>query len=70
MHLESLSNELLVDHLLFIHFRAYRFDFCSICKRDFDMTCQYYLPFLVDRLISLNLFNDDETPNPLQNLLS
>jgi hypothetical protein len=70
MHLESLSNELLLDHLLLIHFRTYRFDFRSICKRDFDMTCQYYLPFLVDRLISFNLFNDDDSPNPPQKLLS
>ena len=51
------------DKLLFIYFRAYHLDFRSVSKRDFDLMCRQHLPSIVDRVISLHLSDDDETPN-------
>ena len=42
---------------------SYYLDFRSISKRDFDMVCQQYLPRITDRVMSLCLSDDDETPN-------
>ncbi|CAF1428295.1 unnamed protein product [Rotaria sordida] len=58
------------NHLLFIHFRAYRFDFRSISKYEFDIICQYYLPSIIDQIISLTISDDDETPNQSEIFLS
>lgn len=51
------------DKLLSVYFRAYHLDFRSVSKRDFDLMCRQYLPSMVDRVISLDLSDDDETPN-------
>ncbi|CAF1042442.1 unnamed protein product [Rotaria sordida] len=58
------------NHLLFIHFRAYRFDFRSISKYEFDIICQYYLPSIIDQIISLTISDDDETPSQSEIFLS
>ena len=51
------------DHLLFHHFRAYRFDFRSIPKDAFDALWHRYLPMLLDRMVALTLSENDDTPN-------
>ncbi|CAF2718728.1 unnamed protein product [Rotaria sp. Silwood2] len=58
------------NHLLFIHFRAYRFDFRSISKYEFDIICRNYLPSITDQIISLTISDDDETPNLSEIFLS
>jgi hypothetical protein len=56
--------------LLFVHFRAYRFDFRSVSKRDFDSVCQQHLSSIADRILSLRLSDDDETPHQIHCFLS
>ncbi|CAF1327565.1 unnamed protein product [Rotaria sp. Silwood1] len=58
------------NHLLFNHFRAYRFDFRSISKYEFDIICRNYLPSIIDQIISLTISDDDETPNLSEIFLS
>ncbi|CAF1684293.1 unnamed protein product [Rotaria sp. Silwood1] len=58
-----------LNYLLYKQFRWYRFKFRSVSKRNFDMICQQYFPFITDRVISLHLFNSDDTPEQL-NLFS
>jgi hypothetical protein len=45
------------DFLLYKQFRPYRFNFESISKRNFDLICQQHLPFIADRVISIQLSN-------------
>ena len=52
-----------LDHLLFYHFRAYRFDLRSISKDAFTAICRDYLPLLLDGVVALTLCDDNETPN-------
>jgi hypothetical protein len=56
--------------LLFTHFRAYHLDFRSISKHNFNIICQQYLPIIINRVITLHLSNENETPNLLQLFLS
>ncbi|CAF3874115.1 unnamed protein product [Rotaria sp. Silwood1] len=58
------------NHLLLNHFRAYRFDFRSISKYEFDIICRNYLPSIIDQIISLTISDDDETPNLSEIFLS
>jgi hypothetical protein len=51
------------NQLLLTKFRSYRLDFRSISKHDFEIVCQQYLPIIIDRIISLNLSDNEETPN-------
>jgi hypothetical protein len=79
MNLESLANELLLDlfeyfdtinQLIFVLLQRYSLDFRSISKCNFESFCRRYLPSINDRVISLHLSNDFETPDQLQTFLS
>mgnify|MGYP001036894548 CR=1 FL=1 len=52
-----------LNHLLLFHFRSYHFDFRSISRRKFETICRYSIPLIFDRIQSLSLSNDDETPH-------
>ena len=49
--------------LLCTKFRSYRLDLRSISKHDFQIICQQHLPFITDRVNSLYLSDNEETPN-------
>ncbi len=51
------------DRLLFDHYRVYHVDFQSVSKHDFDIFCQRHLPSIVNRIVSLRLSDDEETPD-------
>jgi hypothetical protein len=53
------------DTLLFKPFHEYCLDFRSLSKRDFDFVCQRYLPSIIDRVCSIYLSDDDETPDQI-----
>ncbi|CAF3460064.1 unnamed protein product [Rotaria socialis] len=44
-------------------FKLYRLDFRSVSKTNFTTVCQLHLPSITDKIISLYLTDDDETPN-------
>ncbi|CAF3867230.1 unnamed protein product [Rotaria sp. Silwood1] len=56
--------------LILIHCRKCRLDFQSITKTDFDIICKNYLPCIIDRIISLRLSDDDNTPQQIGLFLS
>ncbi|CAF1228967.1 unnamed protein product [Adineta steineri] len=58
------------NKLLFVHFRQFQFDFRSISKRDFDFICQQYLPLIINRVPSLSISDNEETPNLFDHLLT
>ncbi|CAF1356910.1 unnamed protein product [Adineta ricciae] len=58
------------NNLLFQHYRSHHIDLRSITKQDFDEICRKYLPEMTDRVISLHLSDDDETPYQLTSFLS
>jgi hypothetical protein len=53
------------NFLLCNQFRSYRFPFNSISKRNFDIICQQHLPFIADRIISMNLYDYKDTPDQI-----
>ncbi|CAF3344820.1 unnamed protein product [Rotaria socialis] len=59
------------DHLLNIFFRTNRnLDFRSISKSKFDIVCQHIVPTIIDRIISIRLSDDDQTPQQIDLFLS
>ena len=48
--------------LLNVNFRAFHLDCRSMRKHDFDVICQKYLPNISDRIRSIRLSDDNETP--------
>ncbi|CAF1357311.1 unnamed protein product [Adineta ricciae] len=58
------------NNLLFKHYRSHHIDLRSITKQNFDEICRKYLPEMTDRVISLYLSDDDETPYQLTSFLS
>lgn len=50
------------DTLLLVYIQEHSLDFQSMYKQDFDIICQRYLPSIIDRIISLCLSDDNETP--------
>lgn len=56
--------------LLLAHFHHFHLDFRSISKKNFDLVCRQYLPLISDRIISLCLSNDDDTPQQTDLFLS
>jgi len=58
------------DTLLFVHFRHFHLDFRSVSKNDFDLVCRQYLPSIDDRIVSLCLSDDDDTPQQTDLFLS
>jgi hypothetical protein len=57
------------DTLLFVHIRHFQLDFRSISKGDFDLVCQQYLPSIIDRVTTLCISDDHETPNLLNHFV-
>jgi hypothetical protein len=64
----GLNNRL--NKLLASHLRWFRFDFRSIYREDFNFICQEYFPSIIDRIISLHLTDNDDTPEQLNLFLS
>ncbi len=55
------------DQLLLTYFRVRRhLDLHSISKQKFKTVCQQILPSIIDRLLSLHLSDDDETPQQIE----
>ncbi len=54
-----------LNFLLYKQYRFYCFKFNSIPKSNFDMICQEHLPFITDRIISLSLSDDEDTPEQI-----
>ncbi|CAF1381891.1 unnamed protein product [Rotaria sordida] len=49
------------NSLLYKQYRSYRFNFNSISKHNFDIICSQHLSFITDRIISLSLFDNENT---------
>ena len=58
------------DKLLSKQFRSYHLDFWHISKVDFDNLCEKYLRSIIDRIVSFNLTDKDETPVLVRPFLS
>jgi hypothetical protein len=58
------------NFLLYKQYRAYRFRFQYISKRNFDMICQEHLSIITDRVIALQLSDDTETPGQINLFVS
>jgi hypothetical protein len=58
------------DTLLLAHFGTYHLDFRSISKTDFDIVCEQHLPLIADRIVSLCLSDDYDTPQQIDLFLS
>ena len=58
------------NNLLFVYFYAYRLDFQPMTKLDFEYICQNYLQVIRDRIISLRLSDDDDSPDQIIHFLS
>lgn len=59
------------NHLILNYFHVSpQLNLQSITKTDFDITCQYYIPLLTDKIQSLCLSNDDNTPQQIDLFLS
>ncbi|CAF1544109.1 unnamed protein product [Rotaria sordida] len=52
-----------VNRLLLIHFRFYHLDFRSLSKNRFDIITENYLRLISDKILSIHLSNDDDTPD-------
>ncbi|CAF1203626.1 unnamed protein product [Rotaria sordida] len=57
-------------NFLLLHYQIYHLDFRSVSKCEFHIICQQYLPSIINRVTSLHLSNDDETPNLFELFLS
>ncbi|CAF0991492.1 unnamed protein product [Adineta ricciae] len=53
------------NQLLYNQHDAQCIIFDSVSKRSFDMVCQRYLPFMINRLVSLHLDNEGSTPGQI-----
>ena len=58
------------NDLLFAQYRLVHLDFRSIYRQDFNLICQHYLPFVIDRTVSLHLSDSDDTPEQIYHFLS
>lgn len=55
------------NKLLFIHVKNISsLNFHSISKQNFISICQYYLPSIINDILSLTFSNDDETPQEIE----
>ncbi len=58
-------------HTLVLQYcRKCHLDFQSISKTDFDLICTTYLPSFADRIQSLHLSDNDQTPEQINLFLS
>jgi hypothetical protein len=55
----------LFNALPFAHLSIFALVFRSILKNDFDMSCEQYILSMIDRIISVHLSDDDETPGQI-----
>jgi hypothetical protein len=58
------------DTLIISHFRMHGIDFQSVSKHDFDIVCREHLPSISDRIVSLLLSEDIETPQQISHFLA
>jgi hypothetical protein len=58
------------NFLLHNLFTLYSFKFNGVSKRKFDMICQRHLPFIINRIVNLNLSDYSETPGQINLFLS
>jgi len=58
------------DQLLSEQFRSYHLDFRHISKDDFDNICEKHPRSIIDRIVSFNLSDKDETPGLIELFLS
>ncbi len=58
------------NQLLLTKFQSYHLDFRSISKHNFEIICEQYLPSIHNRILSLHLSNNEETPNLPKQFLS
>jgi hypothetical protein len=56
--------------LLFKYFRGYNLDFRSISKQEFDIFIRQSFPWIIDRIKSLYLSNNNETPGQIDTFFS
>ncbi|CAF1210474.1 unnamed protein product [Adineta ricciae] len=59
-----------LDELILEYFRNSHLDLRSISKLDFDIIVQEYLPSMLDRITSLCLSDDDDTPGQIDEFFS
>jgi hypothetical protein len=50
------------NSLLFDHTKDFHLNFKSISRDNFDLICRWHLSRIIDRVVSLHLSNDDDTP--------
>ena len=58
------------NKLLYEQFQKFHLDFRLISKTNFNHICQNYLPLIINRVRSLRLSNDDDTPQQIELFLS
>ncbi|CAF1488149.1 unnamed protein product [Rotaria magnacalcarata] len=58
------------DNLLIVHFQTHDLDFRSLSTYAFDIICEQYLPLIADRIITLRLPNNDNTPQEIELFLA
>jgi hypothetical protein len=58
------------NDLLCQQFQTFYLDFRLLSKTNFNYVCQNYVPSVIDRIISLQLSNDDDTPQQIELFLS
>lgn len=51
------------NELIFLYFELYFLNFRSVSKFDFDIICKQHLPYILDKIYSLCLSDNDETPD-------
>ena len=59
-----------LTNLLTLHFQTHGFNLQSSSKYHFDRICGDYLPSILDRITSLRLSDDDDTPNQINHFFS
>ena len=58
------------NNLLFQEFKKFQLDLRLLSKTRFDQICQKYAPSILNRIVSIHLSNDYDTPQEIQLLLS
>jgi len=53
------------NNLIFLHFQTHSLNFQSTSKYDFDLISQKYLPSITNKIFSLRLSDDDDTPQQI-----
>ncbi|CAF1386135.1 unnamed protein product [Rotaria sordida] len=56
--------------LLYNQFQSYRFDLLSCSKHQFDIICKQHLPFISNRVTTLTLSDNEDSPGQINQLFS